>query len=124
MEWKLVRGDYVPNGAGSMTALTGAEEVLQRVLFRLTARRGGMPFLPDLGSQLWTLLREKPSAWQALAGQYVVQALREEPDLTVDRVTLEQEEGRLLIDVYLTWQGQPLHAVLPLTQEGTYENGG
>ena len=46
MEWKLIDGDYVPDGTGSLTALTGGEEVLARVLYRLTARRGAFPFLP------------------------------------------------------------------------------
>lgn len=48
MERKLVNGDYVPDGKGGLTVLTGAEEVLQRALFRLTARRGALPFLPEL----------------------------------------------------------------------------
>ena len=75
MEWKLVDGDYVPDGAGSLTALTGGEEVLARVLYRLTARKGALPFLPELGSRLYQLGREKPSARQALAAQYVAEAL-------------------------------------------------
>ena len=51
MEWKIVEGDYVPDGMGSLTALSGGEEVLARVLYRLTARRGKLPFLPDLGDR-------------------------------------------------------------------------
>ena len=81
MEWKLIDGDYVPDGTGSLTALTGGEEVLARVLYRLTARRGAFPFLPELGSRLYQLGREKPSARQALAAQYVTEALREEAEL-------------------------------------------
>ena len=40
MERKLIEGDYVPDGAGGLKENDGAEEVLARVLFRLTARRG------------------------------------------------------------------------------------
>ena len=43
MEWKLTEGDYVPDGKGGFTALTGSGEVLARVLYRLTARRGALP---------------------------------------------------------------------------------
>ena len=68
VEWKLTEGDYVPDGKGGFTALTGSGEVLARVLYRLTARRGALPFLPGLGSRLYLLGREKPSARQALAG--------------------------------------------------------
>ena len=48
MELKLENGDYVPDGKGGHVRLGGAEEVLARVLFRLTARRGAVPFLPAL----------------------------------------------------------------------------
>mgnify|MGYP002512224421 CR=1 FL=1 len=90
MEWRLIDGDYVPDGRGGLTALDGGEEVLARVLFRLTARRGGLPFLPRLGSRLYQLSREKVSARQALAVQYVAEALQEEPDLSVQAVHLDQ----------------------------------
>ena len=81
MELRLEQGDYVPNGAGGFQRLEGAEALLQRVLFRLTARRGQFPFLPELGSRLYQLGREKPSAREALALQYVTEALVQEPDL-------------------------------------------
>ena len=109
MEWKLSQGDYVPDGAGGLTALRGGEEMLARVLYRLTARRGALPFLPELGSRLYLLGREKPSARQALAAQYVAEALGEEPGLTVRAVELKEDAaGRLT--VYLDWQGEELTA--------------
>ena len=52
MELKLERGDYIPDGAGGFTSLDGAQALLARVLFRLTARRGQFPFLPELGTEL------------------------------------------------------------------------
>ena len=128
MEWKLVNGDYVPDGAGSLTALTGGEEVLARVLYRLTARRGALPFLPELGSRLYQLGREKPSARQALAAQYVAEALREEADLDVRSVELTQTGDEILLTAYLDWQGEELTVQLPLEAAGrsegveTYEN--
>lgn len=110
MEWKLRDGDYVPDGRGGLTALSGGDEVLARVLYRLTARRGCMPFLPGLGSRLYQLGREKPSARQALATQYVAEALGEEPDLAVRSVELDQEGETGLLTVYLDWQGEALTA--------------
>ena len=110
MEWMLEAGDYVPDGMGSLTALSGAEEVLARVLYRLTARQGALPFLPELGSRLYLLGREKTSARQALAAQYVAEALKEEPNLTVQSVELSQVEEVGLLTVYLDWQGEELTA--------------
>ena len=129
MEWKLIDGDYVPDGAGGLTALTGGEEVLARVLYRLTARRGALPFLPELGSRLYQLGREKPSARQALAAQYVAEALREEADLNVRSVELAQTGEDARLAVYLDWQGEELTVQLPLEGAAgrsggveTYEN--
>lgn len=114
MEWKLSGGDYIPDGKGGLTALSGSEEVLARVLYRLTARRGALPFLPGLGSRLCQLGREKPSARQALAAQYVAEALREEPELNVRAVELTQQGELGQLRVHLDWRGEQLTAQLPL----------
>ena len=114
MELKLVNGDYVPDGAGGMVRLFGAEEVLARAIFRLTARRGAFPFLPDLGSRLHLLLREPPSARQALAAQYAAQALEEERDLKVTEAALSGTEDRALLTVRMEWQGENLTAAVEL----------
>lgn len=114
MERKLVNGDYVPDGKGDLANLSGAEEVLARALFLLTARRGGLPFLPQLGSRLYQLGREKPSARQALAEQYVAEALEGEQELKVQSVEMEQEEGKGRLDVRLEWRGETLSVQLDL----------
>ena len=57
MERMLRDGDYVPDGAGGLETAEGAEEVLARVLFRLTARRGARPLLPGLGRRLHEVIR-------------------------------------------------------------------
>lgn len=105
MERRLVQGDYVPDGAGGFCLEQGAEELLQRALFKLTARRGSFPFLPELGSRLYTLTREKPSAWESLARQYAAEALRDE-ELAVSGVTVTQGAEGLLVGVELDWQGE------------------
>ena len=110
MERKLIQGDYVPDGMGGLTALGGGEEVLARVLYRLSARRGALPFLPELGSRLYQLGRERPSERQALAAQYVAEALKEEPELLVQAVELEQSGETGLLTVRLDWQGEELTA--------------
>jgi phage gp46-like protein len=114
MEWKLIQGDYVPDGRGGLIDLGGGQEVLARVLYRLTARRGSFPFLPELGSRLYQLGREKPSERPALAAQYVAEALREEADLAVRSVELRQEGAAGLLTVYLDWQGEALTAQVTL----------
>ena len=114
MERKLINGEYVPNGAGGLTTLEGAQEVLTRVLFRLTARRGGLPFRPNLGSRLYQVLREKPSARQALAAQYAAEALEEETDLKLSGVEWQDTEDGGRVVVRLEWRGETLTAQVDL----------
>lgn len=123
MELKLVNGDYVPDGAGGLCRLSGAEEVLGRVLYRLTARRGGLPFLPRLGSRLYLLLGEKPSRRQALATQYVAEALEDERELKLTGVELEQQGDRGRLRVFLEWQGEPLSVTVGLKDTGGTAEG-
>lgn len=104
-------GDYVPDGTG-LRRVRGREALLERVLFRLTARRGQFPFLEDLGSQLWRLGRVGAAGRQAAAEQYVAEALAEEKGLTVEAVTLTQESGAAYLTVELTYQGEALSVTL------------
>ena len=45
METKLVNGDYVADGLGGVERLSGADALLGRVLYRLTARLDPEAFL-------------------------------------------------------------------------------
>ena len=103
---QLRDGDYVPDGAGGFVQAVGVEEVLERVLFLLTARRGEFPLMPEVGSRLYLLPRAKPSARQALGASYAAEALAEEEDLSVTGALWEEKEQRLT--VYLEWRGEAL----------------
>ena len=104
-EWQMKDGDLIPDGAGGFALVHGEQAVLQRVLFKLTARRGAFPFLPELGSRLHTLGREKPSVRQSLCAQYVTEALEGEP-VTVKEVFYTEENGRSRVEVRMDLQGQ------------------
>lgn len=104
MALRIRNGDYVLR-TGGLEQVTGSEALLQRVLFRLTARRGNFPFLPELGSRLYRLGLSPPGQRQGAAEQYVAEALADEAGLTVTAVTLT-EGGRLRVE--LEWQEEPL----------------
>ena len=109
----LKDGDYVPDGRGGLKCATGRAALLERVIFRLTARRGAFPFLPNLGSQLWRLGQLPPSERQSAAEQYAAEALAEEPGLAVEQVTLEEHGGgRAKVTAEITWHGESLHAAV------------
>ena len=57
MELKIRNGDYVALENGGMEMVEGSAELIQRVLYRLTARREGFPFISTLGSTLHQLGR-------------------------------------------------------------------
>ena len=107
---RLRDGDYCPNGAGGFRQAVGAEEVLERVLFQLSARRGAFPLLPDVGSRLYLLPRARAGARQALAAAYAAEALAGETDLVVTGTDWDEAEQR--VTVYLDWQGEPLEAAV------------
>lgn len=114
MELFLQHGDYLPDGTGGFCRAEGRAELLQRVLWKLTVRRGSFPFLPELGSRLYTLSREKPSTWESLARQYAAEALADEADLSVTEVAVGQEQDSLILAVSLDWKGQALDVKLNL----------
>lgn len=108
-ELMIRNGDYVPDGAGGFCRVEGGEALLQRVLWKLCVRRGSFPFLPQLGSRLATLGREKAGARAALARQYVAEALDDETELEITRVTLEETASGSRLSVFLEWKGERLH---------------
>lgn len=112
MELCLKNGDYVTDGKGGLTRVEGGEELLQRVLFRLTARRGGFPLLPELGSRLYELPRHKSGEWEMLARQYVSESLSGENELAVTDVTVTPAEKGAEVAVTLEYQGETLNIAL------------
>lgn len=108
MELLMKNRDYVPDGRGGVTGVTGAEALLARVLFQLAARRGAFPFLPELGSRLYLLRGAKPGQWESLARQYVTEALAGETELAVTGVRVYTEGERLWVETSLNYLGQAL----------------
>lgn len=109
----LREGDYVPDGTGGFQRTEGAQEVLERILWKLSVRRGSFPLLPDLGSRLHLLGQARPAEREALAGEYVRQALEDE-EVAVREVTLSQEGEKGRVSLRLEWQGETLTAAVEI----------
>ena len=118
MELKIKDGDYVPDGMGGLQRVSGREELLQRVLFRLTARRGGFALAPSLGSKLYLLGREKPGNRQAAAKKYAVEALDGETGVTVEDVSLVYGGEMSGLRVKLRYEGEALELTVPMEGAG------
>ena len=116
MGLSLRNGDYVPDGTGGLRRAEGQEALLERVLFRLTARRGTFPFLPELGSRLWQLGRLSAAQRQSAAEQYGAEALAPAPGLAVEQVTLtESGGGRAQVTASMTWRGERLSVTVEVS---------
>jgi len=95
-------GSYVPDGRGGFRQAEGTEGLLQEALFRLTCRRGQFPLLPQLGSRLYLLPREKASARDMAARQYAQEAL-EGLGISVTAAHVEEAaDGASLVRLELT----------------------
>ena len=115
MELMVRDGDYVSNETGGYRRAEGSDELLQRVLWKLSIPRGSFPFLPELGSRLHLVLRERPSVWQTLCAQYVAEALREEREAAVTSVELKRQGDSARLIIQLEWRGETLTAEMALT---------
>lgn len=107
MELRLRDGRYAVSPAGVLETVQGTDETLQRVLQRLTARRGAFWPDPDYGSRLYTLSRLKPAQRAAAAGEFVTEALAGETDVTVENVSyVPGANGSAAVRVALTVDGR------------------
>lgn len=106
MELMMKNGDYVPDGVGGLRRAEGDEELLCRVLYKLSVKRGSFPFYPKLGSELYRLGREKKSAWALSAREYVTTALAGENVSVEDVRVTEGENGTLDVTITLAHEGK------------------
>lgn len=107
-EQKWQESDYVADGVGGTERVSGREALLQRVLFKLTARRGKFPFLPELGSELYALGRIPAQQRQSAAKQAVTQALADVEGLRVTETKLEGDK----LEVRMEYGGEGLELSL------------
>ena len=62
MELKIKDRDYVADGAGGLVRVSGWDELLERVLFKLSVRRGSFALAPELG-RARAARRQQSSMW-------------------------------------------------------------
>lgn len=106
MSLKLREGDYVPDGAGGFQKASGTEDILEQAMFQLTARRGAFSLMPEVGSRLYTLYREKPSVRKTLAIRYAGEAL--EPLGVTVKDAVVTEEDPMLVELELSYEGNEM----------------
>ena len=113
MELKIKDRDYVADGAGGLVRVSGWEEMLQRVLYKLSV----FVLAPDLGSELHLLWREKGESRATAAKQYVAEALADEKGLSVTGMELAEKNGFLELRVLLRYENETGEAVVTIGGE-------
>ena len=97
--------------------VSGWDELLERVLFKLSVRRGSFALAPELGSKLHLLWREKGESRATAAKQYVAEALADEEGLSVTGMELAEKNGFLELRVLLRYENETGEAVVTIGGE-------
>ena len=113
MRMRMENRDYVPDGIGGFERLPQEKRLLHQALFLLSARRGKFAPLPEVGSRLYLLHREKPSAWEASAAAYAQEALSP-MGIRVKKAAVKRIDEGLAVTITAEYQGkeQSLEAVI------------
>ena len=100
MDTAIANGDFKTDAKGLPVTVEGAEELLQRAMFRLTVPQGSFLYDGQLGSRLHTLKEtyERPAALGETALQMAREALEPMEQVTVQSVQVERTgpDGLLL----------------------------
>lgn len=101
MDNLLANGDMVLNHCGDVQSVDGLKEIIQRVLIRLTVRKGNFPYDPDLGSGLYQLDLHTTDDFTLLS--VVREALAPIGEVVVTGIekTVDQAQQILFLAVYL-----------------------
>ena len=113
MELKIKDRDYVADGAGGLVRVSGWDELLERVLFKLRS----FTVAPEIGSKLHLLWGEKGESRATAAKQYVAEALADEEGLSVTGMELAEKNGLLELRVLLRYENETGEAVVTIGGE-------
>ena len=106
MDTLLKDGIISANANGLPVQVSGIDEITQRALIRLSVRKGGFIYDPDLGSDLFNISVTKTD--EGTLKSIVCEALKDMPGVTIDSVEkiVDYEEKNLYLKVYLRISGQ------------------
>lgn len=103
---KLRDGDYCFDERGRLLEAEGDEELMERAILRLKAKKGCFPLDPALGSELWQV--DLNRAELAEIEPLLIEALAPLPEVryTGAEISVEPESSRLVLTVYLQINGK------------------
>jgi len=102
LELKLVDGNYLPFKNGGLQSVRGIDETAQRIVMKLSAKRGQFLPMPEFGSLLHTLPLYKPSLQKVAAIGFVKECLADEPDIVIRDLDLLPLQDHISISLSIT----------------------
>ena len=96
----------MPYGAGNIKTAVDFEEKLQRVLFKLSCRKGGFAPKKEIGSRLYMLVNEKKENRETAARKYVLEALEEETGVSLTALEVKAVGDTLSVYLTLEYNGE------------------
>lgn len=115
MDNLIHNGDMVLDHLGGVQSVTGIQEVIQRVMIRLTMRQGAFVYDTALGSRLYQMDIHQTDEFTLLA--VIRDALSDMQEVSVIGVekNVDYEEQVLYLTVYIQVNGQD--AILELNRK-------
>lgn len=102
--------DLARSPQGWPVPIEGAEEAAQRLLLRLTMRRGSFRLDPELGSRLYAMPRGDGGRMERFAREAVEEALSDMPEARLEELSCryDADEDRAFVDCRFIWRGQSI----------------
>ena len=115
MDTAISNGDFICDSKGVPVELTGYDELLQRVLIRLTVKKGSFIYDTSLGSRLYTL-KASDGNIKERALSLVREALIDISEVVVEDVltTLTNDGENLELNVILSVNNEEKDVVITI----------
>ena len=94
-------GDFIVNDSGGMKKIYGVEEACQRVRFILSTKKGSFVYNRELGADFSPVLDGffEEEYRSKLAEQLCREALVDQKDISVERVSLTDNNGEYILSL-------------------------
>lgn len=99
MDTKIKNGGWVKNSSGLPQTVECSEELLQRVLIRLTVPLGSFVFQPSFGSRLYLVWREDENLRAQRAVQLAQEALKSMTEVKILSARVNENTGTIIFNI-------------------------
>lgn len=113
MDTAISNGDFLLDSRNRPISISGIRELFQRVLIKLTVKKGSFIYDKNLGSRLYTL-NSKVNDIKSKAFSIISEALNDMPEVFVKSILPEfiDDGGKLRLEILLSIKGEEEDVVI------------